>query len=318
MKNFINFINEVNIIKESITYDVNDLILDENEVEEYYIRNHSVSEEEYINYGSMLLNYISDNNKDVFMSGVIEDEKNNFEFSDYDDEDKMEKYIQHLIKNGETTEKEIDIFIKENEYEIDLDIDISEKLGLLSVDELKELIEDVSDKYDFAEYVVTNDNSKMTLYEYMIQQYSVTEYYDILKNFLDYKTLDKEINEDASLEDMVNFFTTNLPNTESDQYDILNYNSKNIIYLFDIIDDGQEFGKDPENQLLYLTELKKDVINTTSYDTLEEIQDEWDSELDDHLIFIENKFGLSEKIINLYPKKTKRILLNNKKNKYKI
>ena len=104
------------VINESSTYDKNDLIVDENDVEEYYIKNYVVEEESYKYMGKYLIQFI---NEEEFMDSVINDEASSYGVEDYSDEDYFISYINKSLDDNDIEEKDID------DYIIDTGLDIN-------------------------------------------------------------------------------------------------------------------------------------------------------------------------------------------------
>ena len=309
IKNYKNY-----FINESSTYEKDDLIVDDNVVEEYFEQHYKVDEEEYIYSGVYLINFI---NETEFMDSVIYDEANYMDVSEYSDEDLFYEYIEKSLKEKHTDEETIDEYIiDEIDEGLDKDLDINDKLEIFNLEQLQQFVVDYLDKYDFVNFAAHKKYDDMSVQEYLSEIYREENYYNALQYYINYEELDKDIINDSDYDTKLELYYDALIEDDRLQNDLYNYDNKNIIYLFDIIPDGSFFGEDPNYQLNYIVEYKKE--HTTIYDTTQEQDEEWEDILNICLTLIDKKFGLSDNIIKKYPKETRKLVTKKQANKFNL
>ena len=323
MKYLLNF-KKYNLF-ESSTYDIYDLEVDENEVEEYFMNNYNVDEEEYEYMGSNIFNYMSSESETEFMNNVIYDEKQQ-SIDEWDNDDLFKRYI---IKYSKKFDKLLDEFFEDKTlkglikrykkyqksityYDVpDLslyilnaesldDLDLEEHLELMTQEELKEMIID-EDESDYVDWAVDERYKDMTVEDYLTEM-GYENFYEQVQYYLDFKKLDYDIKNDKDYNFKLEYYLGEICCDENAQNKVLEYDSKNAIYLFDIMNDNYYNGGTYYFQQMYIDEMKKE--NVEDYENEEEWKNE---ELPDILNDLDKKFSLNSKIKKKYFKYTKKI-----------
>jgi len=316
-------------------YDNSDLNLDESIVEEYYDSNYEVDEENYKYMGTQLFQFMDENK---YMTQVMDDFKGNYGIDDYDDEDDFRKYInlnskdfvelvEKLLKEFNLKEL-IDRFTKERDklasgkygykyvkadlpnYIKDADnldnldeLDFDEKLDLLSSEELKQLIID-NDDSEYVNWSVDERYSDVSVEDFLSDMgYHDEDLYEQLKWYIDTDELNKYYKDNENYDYKLDFYLGNIGSDEDIQNKVLEYDNKNAIYLFDIMDKKFYNGRSEYFQQMYIDEMKKE--NSEDYEN----ETEWaNEEMPGIMKDLYDKFGLDEDVKRKYLKYTKQVV----------
>jgi len=266
-----------------VSYDISDLEIDDNDIETYFKDKFKITEYDYENVSTESL--ISCVNKDDYMYNAKEDEKNITTIDDINDIEIYARYIRNNLSDNID-----DVNTSLIEFGLDINDDYLENILELPLSELKKLID--FDE-DLIEFFVDDKFKKNTLLDYITQ--SGNDNYEYLKNFIDYKKLDNLILDDKSDDYKKNFYINNQIDDDNIIRNIMEYNTTNIIILFDVFDETSIIAKEFDYQDAYINEIKKE--NHKKY--FSEIQ--WEKEeLPNILYKIHNKYSLNTDIENKY------------------
>jgi len=280
-------------INENNMYDVYDLSIDEERMDEYYEKNYSVDEDNYRYMGSQLFQFVDD---DAYMEEVKDDEKNNNGVIEYWDEDEFIEYVEET--DTKSLREGVDKIIKDKKYDVDDDMDFHDKLELLKVEDFHLLITDYDDEYDFVNFVVDKRYDDKSLEDYLSEFTNSEGYYDYLKGYIDHEKLEEWYKENESPDHKREYYLSDLADDGALAEEIFNYANSNALILFELIEDNDSYiAKTEDFQDAYINELKKRDVE--DFDTEEEWAKE---EMPGILLELEKKFGLNEKIRKKYGK----------------
>jgi len=292
-----------------------DFILDENEVEEYFMKNYNVSEESYRYIGSVIFQFV---NKEKYIEDIIYDNINNLYLEDLNDDD-IREYIKKCIYDDDINISTLNDYIIENiDSDLDKELFLEDKLEMLDTNDLYNYINTYLDDNDAIEFIVHKQYDNISLKDYLDEFCTSEEYYDYLVNYIDFKKLDKYIKEIETYDYMLEYYLNDVDNNEILQYRIFEYNHENIIYLFDLLSIGSYFGEVSEHQIIYIDECKKKHEKTTIYDTKQKKDEKWLDILDNCLKTIDEKFGFSDEFRKKYSTEIKKFLNRKKSKKYNL
>jgi len=285
-------------INENNMYDVYDLSIDEDRMDEYYDKNYTVDEDNYKYMGSRLLQFVDE---DAYIEEIKDGEKNNNGVEEYWDEDEFIEYVEET--DTKSLKEGVDKIIKDKKYDVDDDMDFHDKLELLKVEDFHKLIVDYDDESDFVEFVVDKRYDDKSLEDYLSEFTDHEGYYDFIKGYIDHKELEEWYKDNESPDYKREFYLSDLANDTALAEEIFNYDNSNALILFELIEDESSYiAKTHDFQDAYIDAIKKRDVD--GFDTEEEWAKE---EMPDILLEIEKKFGLDENIRKKYSKYASRV-----------
>lgn len=243
MKNYNTFIVE-NKLNDKLP-DVVDLILNKNEIYDYFLENYVFS----VHYVDLSFDDVEDYLDSSFDEYMEEFFVNKSNLSMFDSSDKREYIEDNYLENV------VEEFWIDN-YDIDDIDDYETKLDYLE---------------DFYDDIIIESNNEIIFYEYMYskQYYNGIEYFDDsglsvddIDDYIDYDDVNEHIlMKKISYDKKRDFYLDNVLDDEKEIKKIINYEHKNILYFYDDVYDYNLFDETKYQQIL-INEYIKYIKNT--------------------------------------------------------